>query len=148
MSQRRRLKLPLPDIPEFPARFDARSPVFHGLVRGMLPLCMLTLLCSRPFHGIDLMRSIEEMSEGTWKPSPGSVYPLLRRLERDGLVKGKWHRSRGAPKRVYRLTALGRASLPRMQRKILAELYAAQKIVDTHIVALEASLGRGHDAQG
>ena len=122
--------------------------MFHGLVRGMLPLFLLTLLRNRPFHGIDLMRSIEEMSEGTWKPSPGSVYPLLRRLERDGLVKGKWHRSRGAPKRVYRLTQLGRASLPRMQREILTELYAAQKIVDTHIVALEASLGRGRNAQG
>jgi len=138
----------LPEIPESPARFDARSPMFHGLVRGMLPLFLLTLLRTRPFHGIELMRSIEEMSEGTWKPSPGSVYPLLRRLERDGLVKGKWQRSRGAPKRIYRLTALGRAGLPRMQREILTELYAAQKIVDTHIVALETSLGRGHNAQG
>ena len=115
--------------------------MFHGLVRGLLPLFFLTILRDRPLHGIDLMRAIEEMSDGTWKPSPGSVYPLLRRLERDGLIRGKWERSRGAPKRVYRLTARGRADLPRLQERILGELYAAQQIVDTHIGALEAILG-------
>jgi DNA-binding PadR family transcriptional regulator len=122
--------------------------MFHGLVRGMLPLFLLRLLRDRPLPGIDMMRSIEQMSEGAWKPSPGSVYPLLRRLERDGLVKGKWRRTKGAPKRVYHVTAKGRSRIPGMQREILSELYAAQYIVDAHIVALEAELDRGDNGKG
>jgi DNA-binding PadR family transcriptional regulator len=111
-------------------------------------LFLLTLLRERPLHGVDMMRSIEEMSAGGWKPSPGSVYPLLRRMERDGLIRGKWQRTRGAPKRVYQLTSKGRSSIPKMQRDMLSELYAAQNIVDTHIVALEAAIGGGEDGAG
>ncbi len=130
-----------PAVPAPGAQLTAQSPLFHGLVRGLLPLFVLVLLREGPLHGIDVMRSVETMTGGTWKPSPGSVYPLLRRLEEEGLIKGSWQRSRAAPKRVYRLTARGRTQVPATGRSVLNELYAAQKIVDTHITALEAVLG-------
>jgi DNA-binding PadR family transcriptional regulator len=127
-------------------QLTAQSPLFHGLVRGLLPLFVLVLLREGPLHGIDVMRSVETMTGGTWKPSPGSVYPLLRRLEQGGLIKGSWQRSRAAPKRVYRLTPRGRAQLPETGRRVLGELYGTQRIIDTHITALEAVLDQARHA--
>mgnify|MGYP000635717144 CR=1 FL=1 len=72
-----------------------------------------------PLHGIQMIRAMEEMSGGTWKPSPGSVYPVLKRLEENELIAGKLERSRAAPRRVYRLTAKGRSALPKMQGQLL-----------------------------
>lgn len=140
MAPRTKTPPPHPAAPADGGRLTAQSPLFHGLVRGLLPLFVLVLLREGPLHGIDVMRSVETMTGGTWKPSPGSVYPLLRRLEEEGLIKGSWQRSRAAPKRVYHLTARGRTQVPATGRSVLNELYAAQKMVDTHITALEAVL--------
>jgi len=146
MAPRTKTPPPHPAAPADDRQLTAQSPLFHGLVRGLLPLFVLVLLREGPLHGIDVMRSVETMTGGTWKPSPGSVYPLLRRLEEEGLIKGSWQRSRAAPKRVYRLTARGRTQVPATGRRVLNELYAAQKMVDTHITALEAVLDVAHHA--
>jgi DNA-binding PadR family transcriptional regulator len=135
---------PLPLNAPDAAQLAAQSPLFHGLVRGLLPLFVLVLLRDGPLHGIDVMRSVGTMTGGKWKPSPGSIYPLLRRLEQDGLITGSWQRSRAAPKRVYRLTARGRADLPETGRSVLGELYGAQRMIHTHITALEAVLDLPH----
>ena len=62
-----------------PARHRAR----RGAVRGSL----LRLLAERPMHGYELITEFEERSGGRWRPSPGSVYPLLAQLEDEGLVR-------------------------------------------------------------
>lgn len=56
------------------------------------------LLSQGPRSGAELMDEIERMSRGFWRPSPGSIYPLLEEMSRDGVVK------RGADGR-YSLTA-------------------------------------------
>jgi len=119
-----------------PPGLDADSPVFQGLVRGALPLFLLTLLDARPLHGVDMMRAIRGMTGGSWTPSPGSVYPVLKRLERDGIIQGRWQRGPAAPRRVYRLTATGRAGLPDRQHRLLVELLAAREVIDVHVAAL------------
>jgi DNA-binding PadR family transcriptional regulator len=116
------------------------GPLFQGLVRGMLPLYVLMLLERRPCHGIDMIRSFAEMSRGAWRPSPGSIYPVLRRLESEGLVAGRWQRGQAAAKRVYRLTGAGRRALPARQVELLAELERARRIIDQHVAALEAAI--------
>lgn len=47
---------------------------------------ILLLLEERPMHGYELIQQIAEKSNGTWKPSPGSIYPALSQLEDEGLV--------------------------------------------------------------
>jgi DNA-binding PadR family transcriptional regulator len=124
---------------------NARSPVFHGFVRGMLPWFLLTLLREGALHGHDLIRRIAEV-HGGWKPSPGSVYPVLRRHEEDGLIRGEWRRTRGAPKRVYRLTPKGRATLPKMRKQLISELCAARDVIDAHMAMLASGTGLGRRA--
>jgi DNA-binding PadR family transcriptional regulator len=64
---------------------------------------ILSLLQDSPKNGAEIMDSIEEMSQGWWRPSPGSIYPLLNELEKDGDIK-KLQDGR------YALTDSGRSS--------------------------------------
>ena len=57
-----------------------------------------------PAHGYELIGRLEEKSGGTWRPSPGSVYPTLQLFEDEGLVRSEQRDG----KRVYELTDAGR----------------------------------------
>lgn len=54
--------------------------------RGDVRSAVLSLLAEAPMHGYQLIAEINERSGGSWRPSPGSVYPLLQLLEDEGLV--------------------------------------------------------------
>jgi DNA-binding PadR family transcriptional regulator len=55
--------------------------------RGDVRMALLILLAEEPRNGYQLMQVIEERSDGRWRPSPGSVYPVLSQLEDEGLVR-------------------------------------------------------------
>lgn len=54
--------------------------------RGDVRAAVLALLAEQPRNGYQLMQEIAERSNGTWRPSPGSIYPALSLLEDEGLV--------------------------------------------------------------
>lgn len=56
--------------------------------RGLRP-AVCYLLAGGPKSGAEIMDEIEKMSHGWWRPSPGSVYPLLEEMARDGVLKRK-----------------------------------------------------------
>jgi DNA-binding PadR family transcriptional regulator len=70
-------------------------------IRGLLLAALLT----GPAHGYELMRRLEEHSGGRWRPSPGSVYPLLQMFEDEKLARSRDEDGR----KIYELTAEGRA---------------------------------------
>ena len=55
--------------------------------RGDVRSAILVLLDEEPRNGYGIMQEIEERSAGAWRPSPGSVYPVLQQLEDEGLVR-------------------------------------------------------------
>ena len=73
--------------PRFPCREGLKETfnltTFHS---GFLKLAILKLVSVRPMHGYALMKDIDRLSDHTWKPSPGSVYPALRELQSSGLI--------------------------------------------------------------
>jgi PadR family transcriptional regulator, regulatory protein PadR len=78
--------------------------------RGTLEYCVLALLNDEERYGFDLVRALSE-ADGM-VTSEGTIYPLLSRLRRDGLVSTTWEESpSGPPRRYYRLTAKGRQAL-------------------------------------
>jgi DNA-binding PadR family transcriptional regulator len=87
-----------------------------GDVRGLL----LAGLLAGATHGYELMRRLEEQAGGRWRPSPGSVYPLLQILEDEGLIRGRDEEGR----RVYELTGEGRAQADADRLADLADLAA------------------------
>lgn len=54
--------------------------------RGFLRPEILQLLEEKSMNGVDIMNKMHEMSHGWYRPSPGSIYPLLEQLEKEGLV--------------------------------------------------------------
>src|SRR5689334_1117254 len=78
--------------------------------KGTLQYCVLALLVNEERYGFDLVRALAEMDGMV--TSEGTIYPLLSRLRRDGLVETTWRESSsGPPRRYYRLTKTGRTAL-------------------------------------
>jgi DNA-binding PadR family transcriptional regulator len=65
---------------------DARRGRKRAFGSGELRLVLLKLISDEPRHGYDLIRAIEEMTHGSYAPSPGVVYPTLTMLEDMGLI--------------------------------------------------------------
>ena len=75
-------------------------------------LLVLALLEGRPRHGYEIAKQIEQRSEGVLQFHVASVYTMLYRLERRGLIAGRWIEKAGQRRRrYYRLTPQGRKVL-------------------------------------
>ena len=84
--------------------------------RGTLQYCVLSLLADEERYGFDLVRGLAEMDGMV--TSEGTIYPLLSRLRRDGLVESTWRESAtGPPRRYYHATKSGRAALDQFRRE-------------------------------
>jgi len=74
----------------------------------MLELAVLGLLKERPMHGYQLSRELTESLGGLWRVSYGTLYPTLRRLEKDEAIASEPGDQRGARrKKVFRITPKG-----------------------------------------
>ena len=87
-----------------------RESLITQMRRGTLEYCVLALLRGQARYGFDLVRSLA--SADGLVTSEGTIYPLLSRLRRDGLVTTTWHESpSGPPRRYYQLTPAGHQAL-------------------------------------
>ena len=87
------------------------------LVQGTLHMLILKTLALEPMHGYGIGVRLEQISRGVFQVNAGSLFPGLRRLERDGLISGEWgvtENNRRA--KYYALTPHGRARLKRETR--------------------------------
>ncbi|HKT21468.1 MAG TPA: PadR family transcriptional regulator, partial [Nitrososphaerales archaeon] len=55
--------------------------------RRGLPNMVLYLLSASPKNGVELMDGVESITRGWWRPTPGSIYPLLKEMSDQGIVK-------------------------------------------------------------
>lgn len=79
------------------------------LKRGTLEMALLKLLQEREMYGYELVTAFEERSDGKFQMKDGTLYPVLYRLEKAGLVEPHWQTpERGVPRKYYRVTAAGR----------------------------------------
>jgi len=77
--------------------------------KGALEYCVLALL-TQPRYGFEIVQRLGQIDG--MLTSEGTIYPLLGRLRRDGLVDTDWRESpTGPPRRYYALTAEGRRNL-------------------------------------
>lgn len=78
--------------------------------KGLLRIIVLGLLAEKPMHGYELLKKIEEITGGSWRPSPGSLYTLLKNLHTEGLIATERIEARRVPsgmRIVYRITSRG-----------------------------------------
>lgn len=86
------------------------------LRRGTIGDLLLTALLDGPAHGYELMDRLEGFSGGNWRPSPGSVYPLLQTFEESRLIESRQADGR----RVFTLTDAGRSQADERRADALA----------------------------
>ena len=85
------------------------------LRRGTLELAVLLAVAPGPRYGLEIIRHLEfadlVLTEGT-------IYPLLARLEREGILKAEWVEGEGPrPRKYYQLTTAGRTRMRRMSEE-------------------------------
>jgi transcriptional regulator len=101
-----------------------------GLVQGTLHMLILKTLTLEPLHGYGIGVRLEQISGGGVVVNAGSLFPALRRLERDGLIRGEWRVTENNRRaRYYQLTAPGRARLRRETRQWQAQATAIARIL-------------------
>ena len=76
-------------------------------LNGVPEMLLLRLLRERPQHGYELVRAIRERSAGALEFGEGAIYPILHRLEQDGLLRSRRESVKGRGRIVYRLTRAG-----------------------------------------
>jgi len=76
-------------------------------LNGVPELLILNLLTRRPMYGYELVQAIRHATGGTLEFGEGCVYPILHRLEAEGLLGGKRETVGGRSRVVYRLTSTG-----------------------------------------
>lgn len=84
----------------------------QGLTRSCNEVLILAVLAGGPLHGYQLALALEAKSGGAFRFAHGTLYPILHKLENDGLISGDWLEEETKRKRKrYALTAAGRRRL-------------------------------------
>jgi PadR family transcriptional regulator PadR len=113
-----------------PSRLSREEP--RDLVQGTLHMLILKTLALEPMHGYGIGLRLEQISRGVFRVNAGSLFPALRRLERDGLILGEWRSTENNRRaKYYSLTADGRARLKRETRDWEVQISAIARILST-----------------
>lgn len=83
-------------------------PIKKTLLDGNVETMLLAILDRSPSYGYEIVRLLNERSEGVLTLGEGTVYPVLHRLEKRKLISSFWEKTRsGRPRKYYRLTSKG-----------------------------------------
>jgi PadR family transcriptional regulator PadR len=82
------------------------------LIGASTSLLILGVLKAAPSYGYDIVRRINQEADGIFAWREGTIYPLLHKLERQGLIRSRWQEADGSKRRkYYALTPAGHAAL-------------------------------------
>jgi DNA-binding PadR family transcriptional regulator len=97
----------------------SQDPLIGDLRRGgLLPLLVLHFVAREPCYGNQLMDRIAELTAGALNVNPNTMYPLLRRLEARGLIRGEWEHPERRSRRFYRITEDGAQERDRLRAEV------------------------------
>ena len=120
-------------IPEAaPERAPKRGgdPFTGGLRRReVLPLLVLHFIAAEDSYGNQLMERIADVTAGVLSVNPNTMYPLLRRLEGQGLIEGQWEHPERRTRRVYSITDEGREEYARIREEVEPFLDSMQQSI-------------------
>ena len=84
----------------------------RDLLKGSSDSLLLCLIEQQPMYGYQIIKELDKKSQGYFKFKEGTLYPALHRLEKSGLVLGRWQvLPNGRQRRYYYITAKGRSKL-------------------------------------
>ena len=73
------------------------------LKKGVLEMLVLELVCQAPTYGYELLTRLKQDSGGLFALKEGTLYPILYRLEDEGMIRSSWSKGEGrtTPKKIY-----------------------------------------------
>jgi PadR family transcriptional regulator PadR len=84
----------------------------HELIKSNIDSLLLCLVTNQPMYGYQIIKELEDRSQGYFKFKEGTLYPALHRLEKSGLIAGKWQvLPSGQQRKYYHITEKGYTSL-------------------------------------
>ena len=88
------------------------------LKKGVLEMLVLEILCEESTYGYELMSRLKSRSHELFTLKEGTLYPILYRLEDDGMIVSSWSKPEGrsAPKKMYAATEQGRQARLRQRQ--------------------------------
>ena len=99
---------------------------------------LLGMLTLQPMSGYDIRKTVDASIAHFWNESYGQIYPMLKGMAREGLVRGKADRKAARNRQVYAITASGRATLERwlveppgrelVRNQLLLKLFFARNV--------------------
>ena len=81
-------------------------------------MLVLHLVAQEPAYGNRLIESIEKITHGAISVNPNTMYPLLREMEGDGLIEGRWELPDRRTRRYYSITPAGRREYRRLRGEV------------------------------
>lgn len=96
-------KKKLDELKKVKVEHEAVGQVF---TKGLLPIYTLYILQLAPTNGNDICQQIGKRTKGLWIPSTGGIYPLLKKLEKQGFIKGTFIAENKSQK-IYEITEEG-----------------------------------------
>lgn len=83
--------------------------LLQQLKKGVLEMLVLEIICQEPTYGYELMARLKGRSADLFTLKEGTLYPILYRLEDDGMITATWSQGEGktAPKKMYKATEKG-----------------------------------------
>ena len=83
--------------------------LLQQLKKGVLEMLVLDIICQQPTYGYELMSKLKAYSHDLFVLKEGTLYPILYRLEDDGMITAAWSQGEGksTPKKMYTATEAG-----------------------------------------
>jgi PadR family transcriptional regulator, regulatory protein PadR len=96
-----------------------------------LQFLILRVVCEKSTYGYEIIKSIEEISQGRHKVKSGTMYTTLRRMEDEELLKSNWKKSESGPdSREYRITKKGESYLKNWLEMIIERKKMMDKMAE------------------
>jgi len=104
-------------------------PQQRELIKGSTDHLLLVLIGQQPLYGYKIIKELDNRSQGYFKFKEGTLYPALHRMEKAGLIMGKWELSpTGRQRRYYHITTKGEKLLA-LERNQWQDFLAAMRLV-------------------
>jgi DNA-binding PadR family transcriptional regulator len=107
-----------------------KEAVGQVFTKGLLPLYALYILSLGATNGNDLAHQIGEHTQALWIPSTGGIYPILKKLEKDKFVTGKWDDTKRQMQKIYTITDAGRAELDYKKNMLKGKIEEALQVFE------------------
>jgi PadR family transcriptional regulator, regulatory protein PadR len=86
--------------------------VRHDLLKSNIDSLLLCLINTQPMYGYQIIKELDNRSQGYFRFKEGTLYPALHRLEKGGMIEGKWQiLATGQQRKYYYITVKGEAEL-------------------------------------